>query len=171
MAGLRMPAPVPVTIPQRRKLSLRDEHHILMQWSAVQFASMQQAVSMTMTERVERMRLAVRCAGCSKICSRAEYQYDHEIARAISGDDSVENLRPYCVTVERAGMVSVGCHNLKTARDQAIIAKGKRIRGEKGRRNPNRKPRPRIKQRKDPWPKGKRKIASRPFPKSNRRKP
>jgi len=137
MPGLRMPAPVPIVIPKRRKLSLSDELAILMRWW---LESMMR--SRTMTERVTYLRSIVRCAGCGKrIPYRQDYEYDHEIPREISGDDSIANMRPYCIT----------CHKVKTASDARLIAKGRRIRGEKGRRNPNRKPRKKIPSR--PWPK------------------
>lgn len=173
MSGLRMPAPVPVVISKRKKLSLRDESLLLRPWVTDLTMGLLDTVTkgVTLRRKVEIMRCNVQCAGCGRLMKdRSEYQYDHEIAREISGNDGIANLRPYCVSMEVGGMSRVGCHNLKTARDQAIIAKGKRIRGEKGRRNPNRKPRKKIAQRKDdPWPKGKRKIPSRPFQKRSKR--
>lgn len=166
MSGLRMPTPTPVVIPKRPKLSLRDELKILIKWTALDLSLVTASERSPLKARVELLRRAVYCAGCGRtMFMRMEYQYDHEIARAISGDDRPSNLRPYCVTLDAGGMVRVGCHNLKTERDKAIIAKGARLRGEKGRRNPLRKTK-KIPQRLDPWPKGKRKIRSRAFRRS-----
>ena len=77
---------------------------------------------LTLSREVEILRRFVFCAGCRRLMSsRAEYQYDHEIALALGGKDRTDNMRPYCVAE---------CHPTKTKRDQSIIAKVKRLAGE-----------------------------------------
>lgn len=158
MPGLRMPTPKPLVISKRPKLSLRDELAILRKWSNVDWAC--GGFHLTMRDEVEMRRANVTCAGCGRRAKRSEYQYDHERPRALGGSDEAENMRPFCVTMwTPAGMVHVGCHNLKTARDAAVIAKAKAQAGETG-NGIKRK----IPQRKNPWPKkGTRKLRSRPM--------
>lgn len=158
MAGLRMPAPEKLVITKRPRLRLSDELVILRSWTwDPQWASA--IVMVSVTRQVAMLRGRVKCAGCGRgLYSRAEYQYDHERPRKLGGSDGVENLRPYCVTRKVSGLVAVGCHNLKTARDVAMIAKAKRQARETC-NGPTRNP---IPARKNPWPpKGSRKIPSR----------
>lgn len=144
MPGLRLPAPVPIVIPKRRKLSLRNEHKILLRWSLLKPGPYDLGImsSRPIREQVGRMRNLVVCASCEMVARRDQYHYDHEIARELGGSDDPSNQRPYCLR----------CHAIKTGEDAKLIAKGRRIRGEKGRRNPKRKPRKKIPARKKPWP-------------------
>lgn len=77
-------------------------------------------------------------------------EIDHTIALALGGPDSDANCRPLC----RAH------HLQKTKLDQKLIAKAKRL---LKRADGTRRPRKAIPQAKNPWPKSKRPLQSRPF--------
>ncbi len=70
---------------------------------------------------LELLRRFVWCASCNAllIC-RAQYVYDHLIALELGGKDDAKNLQPLCLA----------CNASKTALDQKLIAKAKRLAGE-----------------------------------------
>lgn len=63
----------------------------------------------------------VFCADCGARLVRSNIQLDHRGARELGGSDEPENMRFICTDP---------CHAIKTRKDIAAIAKGKRIRGE-----------------------------------------
>jgi hypothetical protein len=72
---------------------------------------------------LELLRRFVWCGGCNALLtSRAEYVYDHFIALELGGKDDASNVRPLCLR----------CNAIKTALDQKLIAKAKRLAGETG---------------------------------------
>ena len=72
---------------------------------------------------LELLRRFVWCGGCNALLtSRNDYVYDHLIALELGGKDDVSNVRPLCLR----------CNVTKTALDQKLIAKAKRLAGETG---------------------------------------
>jgi hypothetical protein len=70
---------------------------------------------------LELLRRFVWCGGCRALLgSRGDYVYDHLIALELGGKDDLANLRPLCNE----------CNLTKTALDQKLIAKAKRLAGE-----------------------------------------
>lgn len=103
--------------------------------------AIQERRALTLTREVEVLRRYVVCAGCgTRMGSRSDYDYDHEIPLALGGRDEADNLRPYCRAV---------CHPTKTARDIRNIAKVKRLAGETGTAAPRR---PFPQRRRHAWP-------------------
>src|SRR5262245_10843758 len=77
----------------------------------------------TTKRELELLRRFVWCGKCNALLSaRAEYVYDHLIALELGGKDDPSNVRPLCVA----------CNAIKTALDQKLIAKAKRLAGETG---------------------------------------
>src|SRR5262245_32242355 len=65
----------------------------------------------------------VWCDACKALLScRGDYVYDHFIALELGGSNDLDNVRPLCVP----------CNAMKTALDQKLIAKAKRLAGESG---------------------------------------
>lgn len=105
---------------------------------------------LTLAREVAILRRFARCGGCGKpLSSRSEYVYDHEIPLEICGRDEPDDMRPLCHD----------CDKPKTAADQGVIARAKRLAGETC-TGPTRRP---IPQRPDGgWPPpGSRKLQSR----------
>lgn len=102
-----------------------------------------------------------RCYICGlKILPSEKWEVEHEIARALTYDDSLDNLRV---------VHKVGCHERKTKEDVSRIAKAKRQAGEKGQQARRKKKGGSIPSA--PFPKGqKAKWPSRPFPKKDKPK-
>ena len=70
---------------------------------------------------LELLRRFVWCDACKALLSsRGDYVYDHFIALELGGSDELDNVRPLCLP----------CNALKTALDQKLIAKAKRLAGE-----------------------------------------
>lgn len=106
----------------------------------------------TTTFERDVLRRFVVCARCGeRMRRRSDYQLDHEIPLQIGGKHDPSNVQPLCVD----------CHKKKTALDQAIIAKAKRLAGETC-AGPTKRP---IAQRPGGgWPaKGTRKLPTAPF--------
>jgi hypothetical protein len=75
----------------------------------------------TTRRELELLRRYVWCDGCNALLtSRDEYVYDHLIALELGGKDDASNVRPLCQR----------CNAIKTALDQKLIAKAKRLAGE-----------------------------------------
>lgn len=70
-----------------------------------------------------------RCGICGLKIHGAEYEIEHRIARAISANDSDDNLYP----------AHRGCHAAKTPQDRKDIAKARRLAGETCQGEPARK--------------------------------
>lgn len=103
--------------------------------------------ALTLARELEILRRFAVCAGCgTRMGSRADYDYDHEIPLALGGADEPGNLRPYCRAI---------CHPLKTAQDIRAIARAKRLAGETC-TGPSKRPLPQRQNHR--WP-------SRPWPK------
>jgi HNH endonuclease len=78
---------------------------------------------MNTKRELELLRRFVWCGGCNALLtSRGDYVYDHFIALELGGKDDASNIRPLCLT----------CNAIKTALDQKLIAKAKRLAGETG---------------------------------------
>ena len=77
----------------------------------------------TTKRELELLRRFVWCGGCyAPLTSRSDYVYDHLIALELGGKDDAGNVRPLCLA----------CNAIKTALDQKLIAKAKRLAGETG---------------------------------------
>lgn len=102
-----------------------------------------------------------RCYLCGlKVLAGEKWDVEHEIARGLTYDDSLDNLRV---------AHKIGCHQEKTRADITRIAKAKRQGGETGQQARRKKKGGSIPTR--PFPKGqKAKWPSRPFPKKDKPK-
>jgi 5-methylcytosine-specific restriction protein A len=73
------------------------------------------------TRKIRRLawdRCGGRCEGCGSSLQPGRFTYDHRIADWLGGDNSLENCN----------VLGFCCDKPKTANDQGVIAKVKRIR-------------------------------------------